>query len=48
MKRCCDNCANLIKTPDGFFCPTKKRKITTIYKYNGCQKFKGATLYERD
>lgn len=48
MRRCCDNCACLTKTAEGFFCPIRKRKITTLYKYNGCQRFKGVSLYERD
>lgn len=48
MKRCCDNCAHLMKTPEGFFCGVKKRKITILYKYNVCTRFKGVSLYERD
>ena len=48
MKRCCDNCAYLIKTAQGFFCSDKKRKCKTLYTYNNCQRFKGADKYERD
>ena len=48
MKRCCDNCANLTKTPEGFCCPIKKKRITILYRYNACQRFEGANKYERD
>lgn len=48
MKRCCDNCAYLTKTPDGFFCAIKRSKITILYRYNVCKKFKGASIYEKD
>lgn len=37
-----------MKTPEGFFCKVKKRKITLLYKYNVCTRFKGVGLYERD
>lgn len=48
MKRCCDNCIHLKKNSDGFYCPIKRKRITILYKYNGCKRFEGARLYERD
>ncbi len=48
MKRCCDNCANLKKTASGFYCPIRQKRITILYRYNGCKRFKGVCPYDKD